>query len=578
MSRDRDESTTTLEAPPAEAQPHERLSLLIIGESSFGTYKLPAVGEVTVGRGQDVDISIDASWISRRHARLHVGDRLRLEDLGSANGTRVRGVSLGKHQVVEVAPGDVIELGLTMLTVQRHSSAQRPRRLWTHAYFEGRLEEECARGEHRARTFSVLRVKIEDAPDDADIETALVGTLDAADVIASYAPDEYEILLLERPRAYAVELEGRIRAVANDEGARVRTGIACHPADGRDPESLMACASAAIYGERAPDGAEERVVVRDGKMQDLHRLLERVAGGSINVVFLGETGVGKEVMAETLHRLSPRAQKPFLKLNCAALPESLLESELFGHEKGAFTGAVRAKPGLLEAADGGTMFLDEIGEMPLPLQVKLLRVTEEGQLLRIGALKPQPIDVRFLAATNRDIESEVGAGRFRQDLYFRLAGVCVVIPPLRERTVEIGALARLFVARSCRQLGRARELQISDEAIAVLQRYRWPGNIRELRNVMERAVLLCRGERIGPEDLPAEKMSAQVVVVGGGGGAAAGAAGGGLRDHVADVERQRILEVLEQCDYNQSRAAKLLGISRNTLLARIKQYGLQRGR
>src|SRR6185503_6105666 len=200
-------------------------------------------------------------------------------------------------------------------------------------------------------------------------------------------------------------------------------------------------------GARARGETGSPVAERDDEgMPQLHRLVERIARGTINVLILGETGAGKEVLAERVQRLSPRARWPFLRLNCAALSETLLESELFGHERGAFTGAVTAKPGLLETAEGGTVFLDEAGELPMSIQVKLLRVIEERQVLRVGGLKPRPIDVRFIAATNRDLEVEVARGAFRQDLFFRLNGVTLVVPPLRDRVSEIEALARLFAS------------------------------------------------------------------------------------------------------------------------------------
>src|SRR5205823_4677188 len=204
---------------------------------------------------------------------------------------------------------------------------------------------------------------------------------------------------------------------------------------------------------------------------DLRRLVERVAPGTISVLILGETGVGKEVLAETVHRESKRASKPFLKLNCAALSESLLESELFGHEKGSFTGALATKPGLLETADGGTVFLDEVGDLPLSMQVKLLRVLEERQVLRVGGLKPRPINVRFVSATNRDIEAEVGRGHYREDLFYRLNGVSLVIPPLRDRPEELEPLANEFIAASMRALGRSEGPALSPEALEVLRRY-----------------------------------------------------------------------------------------------------------
>nr|HEX4315303.1 sigma 54-interacting transcriptional regulator [Kofleriaceae bacterium] len=307
-----------------------------------------------------------------------------------------------------------------------------------------------------------------------------------------------------------------------------------------------------------------RLVIDDHAMAQLHRIVDRVAVGTISVLLLGETGVGKEVMARLVHDRSPRRAKPFVSINCAALSEQLLESELFGHEKGAFTGADRAKAGLLESADGGTLFLDEVGEMPLALQAKLLRVLEAREVQRVGALRTQPIDVRFVAATNRDLQAQIAAGAFRSDLYFRLNGISLVIPPLRERRGEIAALARGFVAAACAGVGRDVP-ELSDAASALLASYAWPGNIRELKNAMERAALLAEA-RIEPEHLGVGAAPPS---------AAAAATTAGLHGEVEALERARILETLERCGGNQSRAAAELGLSRNTLAARLRDYGIK---
>jgi transcriptional regulator with PAS, ATPase and Fis domain len=293
-------------------------------------------------------------------------------------------------------------------------------------------------------------------------------------------------------------------------------------------------------------------------MAQIHRLVERIAVGAIHVMLLGETGVGKEVFAQRIHALSRRAAGPFLSLNCAAFTASLLESELFGHEKGAFSGAVRAKIGLLESASGGTVFLDEIGELPAALQATLLRVLEEQRVRPVGALRSRPIDVRFVSATNRDLDAEVAAGRFRSDLVFRLNGFSVVIPPLRARPAELEPLALRFVAVASQQTGR-RAPTLHPDTLMLLRGYHWPGNVRELKNVMERAVLLCDGPELLPEHLPADRM------------AAAPAADD-------DPERTRITRALAATFGNQTRAAELLGISRRTLVTKIEKLALPRPR
>ncbi|AUX41730.1 uncharacterized protein SOCE26_031530 [Sorangium cellulosum] len=335
----------------------------------------------------------------------------------------------------------------------------------------------------------------------------------------------------------------------------------------------------------APFDAEPRAPL----MQALLEQAYLAARSPISVLILGETGVGKEVLAQTIHRRSPRARAPFQALNCAALSESLLESELFGHEKGAFTGAFQARPGLFEAAEGGTVFLDEVGELPMNIQVKLLRVLEERKVLRVGARAARPIDVRFVSATNRDLEIEIARGAFRQDLFFRLNGIALTLPPLRRRVAEIAPLGARFAEQAARQLDRARAPSISREALASLERYPWPGNIRELRNAIERAVVLCPGDTLLPEHFPAQ-------ITGGARPLDDGAASSPTpepprRDDVAtdesverltlalgEVERRRVVQALDQCQGNQTKAAALLGISRTTLVARIEAYGLPRPR
>ncbi|HEY4185152.1 MAG TPA: sigma 54-interacting transcriptional regulator [Polyangia bacterium] len=317
---------------------------------------------------------------------------------------------------------------------------------------------------------------------------------------------------------------------------------------------------------------------REDAMKAIYGVAERAAAGTINILILGETGVGKEVMAKTIHHLSPRRSGPSICLNCAALSESLLESELFGHEKGSFTGATSAKIGLLEAAEGGTLFLDEVGEMPPSTQVKLLRVIETREVTRIGSVRPKRIDVRFISATNRDLEMEVERNAFRRDLYFRLNGVSIQIPPLRERRGEIRPLAEMFLRDICNELGRPLP-SLSLEVVNALESRDWPGNVRELKNVIERAVLLCGGTAIGIEHLPEERRAAAIrAVVGVENTLRSG------RDEMAlpeltpngGDERQRILDALASCAGNQSRAAKLMGMPRRTFVAKLDRYQIPR--
>ncbi len=430
------------------------LRVVIVGDQIAGTHQLPPSGTVSIGRSEESVIRVHDPSISRRHALLHVGDALVLEDLGSANGTYVRGVRVESGKTVEIVPGDVVEIGTTLLIVQ-----------------------------------------------------------------------------------------GK---------ARNRGTAAIMPMPGERP------------------------------MEALHRLIDRIARSNLSVLLLGETGVGKGFIAAELHRRSNRSQAPLLQLNCAAFPENLLESELFGYAKGAFTGAFHSKRGLIEAASGGSVLLDEVGELPMGMQPKLLRVLEEREVMPVGALKAHAVDVRFISATNRDLEAELSKGTFREDLFFRLNGISVEIPPLRKRISETPVLATSFAQEAARRSGFPPRT-LSPRAMEILKRHRWPGNIRELRNVIDRAVALCTSAQIEAKDVPLDKIGStaatrterrerperpEVAPV------------AEVADGVLDTrpERKRIIEALDRCGWNQSRAALELGISRQTLSTRLDEYDIPRPR
>jgi DNA-binding NtrC family response regulator len=305
----------------------------------------------------------------------------------------------------------------------------------------------------------------------------------------------------------------------------------------------------------------------------LEQSASRIAVGKLSVLILGETGVGKERFAERLHEMSPRRGSAFVRINCAAISEPLLEAELFGNEG-------TNKPGLIEYADGGTAFLNDVAELPQSLQVKLLRVIEDNAVRRIGSANPRPVDVRFIAATNKDLTAEIDAGRFRRDLYFRLAGASFTIPPLRERKDEVLPLAEQFVASASGPLGR--HFVLADDARQWLAQHDWPGNIRELRNACERAVLLAPGSVIEkghltidePKRPPGRFRSPTTPPP----GTITSDMPTQVRATVAELEKQRILEALDKCAGNQTRAAELLGISRRTLINRLDEYGIARPR
>jgi two-component system response regulator HydG len=321
-------------------------------------------------------------------------------------------------------------------------------------------------------------------------------------------------------------------------------------------------------------GRVEIVGGSDGLRQAQSRLERAAKASSSTVLIHGETGSGKELMARYLHEKSARAGGPFVELNCSAIPEQLLESELYGHERGAFTDAKRFKKGLFELADRGTLFLDEIGEMAPQLQAKLLRVLETRTFRRVGGAADITVDVRVVAATHRDLTKLVSEGRFREDLYFRLNVVPVHVPALRERIADIPPLVEHFVARFCRELGRP-TAKLHPAALERLLQYRWPGNVRELRNVIERVLLLEADDEIRPEHLPPEMSGPHAGGVHGGAGAAASDPfpAGAVRP-LAELEKMAIEHALRVCEGNKTRAASLLGIARQTLRTKLKEYAI----
>jgi DNA-binding NtrC family response regulator len=299
-------------------------------------------------------------------------------------------------------------------------------------------------------------------------------------------------------------------------------------------------------------------------MQELFGVLRRVAASTLPALVTGETGTGKEIVARAIHTLSGRG--PFVAVNCAALPEPILESELFGHERGAFTGAERDKQGLFETAHTGTLFLDEIGELPRTLQPKLLRALEEGEVRRVGSNSPRRVDVRLVAATNRDLEAAVAAGEFREDLFWRLNVVSLAVPPLRERPADIPLLAEHFLDQRGRGERSRPALRITPEAMALMTAYPWPGNVRELRNVIEGAATMAGGDVLDVADLPPRVRETRAAA-----DLVRGAAGRGLS--LREVERRYILEVLRQTGGNRSRAAEILGLDRKTLYRKLQDWG-----
>lgn len=298
---------------------------------------------------------------------------------------------------------------------------------------------------------------------------------------------------------------------------------------------------------------------RSRQLRDILALIQKVAPTDSPVFIQGESGTGKELVANTVWHFSTRKDAPFIALNCASLSENLIESEIFGHEKGAFTSAYQMKHGLVEVADKGTLFLDEIGEMPIALQAKLLRFLDSGEFRRVGGNKTLSVDVRMIAATNKDLTGMIKTGKFREDLYYRLNVINLTIPALRERKEDIAELSRHFLKKYAKKLSKA-ITDFTPEALELLAGYHWPGNVRELENVVERAVILCDSDRIGDDDLSIPS-SAKVEEL-------------GANPSLEEMEKAYILRVLKEAGNNQSKASQLLGIDRKTLYLKLKKYGI----
>jgi two-component system response regulator AtoC len=340
-------------------------------------------------------------------------------------------------------------------------------------------------------------------------------------------------------------------------------------------------------GTTKDPGARFGIIGSSPGLTDLYAVLERVADTPTTVLITGESGTGKELVARALHEHSTRRDKPFIKVNCAAIPKELIESELFGYERGAFTGAVSSKPGRFELANGGTLFLDEVGEIPVEMQVKLLRALQESEFERVGGIKTIHVDVRLVAATNRDLKKLIAANAFREDLFYRLNVVSIRLPALRERETDIPLLVEHFLAKFNERL-KKQVIGVEPEALDILSAYTWPGNIRELENVMERSVLFCDAQKLRVEDLPGELRGSAGSVApptsdaaGGSDTPISGEVQGGLKEHVkvamSRLERDLVSRALKQTSGNVTHAARLLKISRKGLQLKMKELGLREG-
>jgi two-component system, NtrC family, response regulator AtoC len=557
----------TLDAGTSLGRPNGPHAFLVVHIEDEGSrvVELPDGVDVTFGRSRGATVHVESEKVSRMHARIRrTGEHVEVEDLGSRNGTRVNADKISG--VRRLASGDEVVIGPILAIVNITTGLGRPSAVADATQGEARLAAEVDRATryHRPLTLGLLRVASDPA-----IE-AIARSLRAMDLLAEDAGDDYVVLLPELGRTDGQAAIDRMLDFARATGVTASAATVVCPEDGTAVETLIGKLRAALRsGARATAApvVSDGALVLDTAMRRVYSLVDRIAESPMTVLILGETGVGKELVAEAIHQRSSRRDQALIKLNCAALPETLLESELFGYERGAFTGAERRKVGFFEAANGGTLFLDEIGEMPLALQAKLLRVLERKVITRVGGTAEVATDARLIAATHRDLDAEVRAGRFRQDLMFRIGGFTLAVPPLRDRAGEIMPLAEHFARTTAAEQGRGAP-RITDDARDALVAYGWPGNVRELRNAIERALVLC-GDAIELADLPEKLRDAGQRV------RPVAPAAADMRGHLAEVERAAIVAALEAEAQNQTRAARRLGLSRRALIYKMEKYGLK---
>jgi DNA-binding NtrC family response regulator/pSer/pThr/pTyr-binding forkhead associated (FHA) protein len=578
--------TQTVE-PQDRLDPGASSYLLVIDGSSARRLLLPRDGVLVLGRGPDADVRIDTAAVSRRHAKLILASgEVQVTDLDSHNGTLVNGERVEGSR--PLASGDVVGVGDTTL-VLRSGPQPRSGAVIELSRLRLRLEEELERAADYTRPLALGVFALGAARDHVALGPRATGALRLMDVVGWDGTAQLVVVLPElggeAARSAALEVLAAVAPLA----PQARAGLATYPRDGCDAETLLSGARAAAAMAGAGEVAmaaetavrhvvgDRAVVVADPAMIRVFDLIRRLSASALPVLVLGETGVGKENAAAAVHHWSARARQPLITLNCAAMPEALVESELFGYEKGAFSDARAAKPGLLERADGGTVFLDEVGELPLGVQAKLLRALEAKRITRLGDVREREVDFRIVAATNRDLEAEVAAGRFRQDLLFRLGAAVVEIPPLRHRPREVSILARLFLAEACARAGRP-ALELSEAALARLGAYAFPGNVRELKNAMDYAAATEEGAVVEPWSLP-DRIAGRSSVpsappISSSQPVPAPRRFRPIAEELRELERTRMGEALEATSGVQTRAAELLGMPIRTFTLKFKQYGL----
>jgi DNA-binding NtrC family response regulator len=603
------DAVRSITVPPGAPRLRSEQVFCIDGDRSF-TVAVPSSGELVIGRGPDAGLSVDDPLVSRAHAQLLVvPDGLRLSDLGSRHGTLVNGERILEPRFV--GSGDVITIGNVLLVVRRPLRPVGISNVTEQPMLLRRLTEELSRVSQYERELSLVIAGSVDG-DAPALLAAVAGRLRVIDTASSIGARLVGVLL---PELDADEAHAFAQELSSLGGGRIACGHATAPYDGIDADTVLGAARAACAAARpgtvvrARDAAEtiavgnQRILVADPAMARLYELARRLARSSIPILVLGETGSGKELAAAAVHAFSARANAPFVSVNCAAIPETLAESELFGHARGAFSGAMTARPGYLEVASGGTLFLDEIGELSPAIQAKLLRVLESGELMRVGETSPRITDLRIVAATNRDLAREVDEGRFRSDLFFRLGSARLELPPLRERPRDLALLAATMLGDASRRLQRP-PLQLSLGAAVALFRHDWPGNVRELRHVIEYAAAAAHDHASEIEiwNLPAglaaaarktrDALDGNAISPGGHGapsfsatGLATGSVTGPIppqefrpiADEVRELERVRMIAALRATGGVQNRAAALIEMPLRTFVTKVKRYAIVPG-
>jgi DNA-binding NtrC family response regulator len=653
--------------------PKPRIALIVYHADGAEMVMLLPDLPVTVGREAPSDVRIADPTLSREHARFALVDgRILVTDLDSTNGTSIGGKRV---EEAEIKLGDEVLLGSLLASVQALGPQENNLGLESDERFRMRLDEEVVRAHYCRSRFAVLMVRAmtppppdrESSPGFSGMRSASptlpeAGTLAYPDThvgrwspavraalrpvdrIALYSRDALQIVMPDAPDDVALDVARAITRGRRDGEPLLFVGMAMYPDAATEAEKLIELARGALSmtttsepvqvakaalwlaGDAparrpsvAPGPEGEEAIVAGPVMRDLLETVRRLAASRIPVILQGETGVGKEVLARLIHESGPRKERPMVCVNCGAIPPSLVESTLFGHERGAFTGATQQQKGVFEEADGGSVFLDEIGELPLAAQAALLRVLETKKITRVGSTREITADVRIIAATHRDLDAMCLEGTFREDLYYRMNTMLLTIPPLRDRTDEIELLSLRFL-RQANEASHGRVRAIDPRALARLKDYSWPGNVRELRNAIERAVVIARTETIQEHDLPARVRAADgpasrrrppvmqfdpdETTERFGAAESARKSGrstpvyerppsrptslppavlptpadgfGDLKMKLQRYESQLILDALRSTRWNQTEAARLLGMPLRTLVHKIKAFDIKK--